>query len=110
MKEQLNWVHWPDSKAVTKGMTNLSQFSSAYQKRKEQYPDYKPSKEALDIALKIEEKGYYKIENFLDINQIDLINKKVDEILKDGNHPDNQNNISENIAKNESYIFNVFNP
>lgn len=40
MKEQLNWVHWPDSKAVTKGMTNLSQFSSAYQKRKEQYPDY----------------------------------------------------------------------
>ena len=107
---KLNWVHWPDSKAVTKGMTNLSQFSSAYQKRKKQYPDYKPSKEALDIALKIEEKGYYKIENFLDINQIDLINKKVDGVLKDGNHPDNQNNISENIARNEKLYIQCLQP
>ena len=105
MNQQLTWVHWPDPKAVTKGMTNLTQFSNAYQTRKKQYPNYKPTAEALDIALKIEEKGYHKIENFLDVNQIDLINKKVNKILSDGNHPDNQGKISEKDARdNKLYI------
>ena len=101
----IEWVHWPDPKAVTKGYTNLSKFSKAYTERQEQYPNYKPSKEALDIALKIEEKGYYKIENFLDTDQIDLLNKKVEKILDDGNHPDNQGKISQQNARdNKLYI------
>ena len=105
MNNNLEWVHWPDPKAVTKGYTNLSKYSEAYVKRQEQYPNYKPSNEALDIALKIEEKGYHKIEGFLDTNQVDSINKKVDEILSDGNHPDNQGKISQQDARdNKLYI------
>ena len=50
MNNNIEWVHWPDPKAVTKGFTNLSKFSEAYVKRQEQYPNYKPSNEALDIA------------------------------------------------------------
>ena len=105
MNNNLEWVYWPDPKAVTKGYTNLSKYSEAYVKRQEQYPNYKPSNEALDIALKIEEKGYHKIEGFLDTNQVDSINKKVDEILSDGNHPDNQGKISQQDARdNKLYI------
>jgi len=105
MENNTEWIYWPNPKAVTKGMTNLSQFSNAYQKRKKQYPDYKPSNEALNIALKIEEKGYHKIENFLNTDQIDLISKKVDEILSDGNHPNNQGKISQQDARdNKLYI------
>ena len=105
MNNNLEWVYWPDPKAVTKGYTNLSKYSEAYVKGQEQYPNYKPSNEALDIALKIEEKGYHKIEGFLDTNQVDSINKKVDEILSDGNHPDNQGKISQQDARdNKLYI------
>lgn len=101
----LEWVHWPDPRAVTRGpldtsIRNLTLYSEAYQQRQQKYPNYKPSKEASDIALEIEEKGHYKIENFLDTNQIDLINKKVDEILSDKDHPYNQNKISEKDAQN----------
>jgi hypothetical protein len=41
----------------------------------------------------------FKIENFLNIDQIDAINKRVDEILENANHPYNQNKISENEAQ-----------
>jgi hypothetical protein len=51
MNNQLQWVNWPDPRAVTKGETNLRQYSESYIKRKTQYPDYAPSNEALNIAL-----------------------------------------------------------
>ena len=105
MEQQIEWVNWPDPKAITRGavstgLQNLTLYSEAYTKRKNQYPNYKPSDKALDIALNLEKKGHYKIENFLDTNQIDLINAKVDEILKDATHPYNQNKISEKDAQN----------
>ena len=110
MNNNLEWVYWPDPKAVTKGYTNLSKYSEAYVKRQEQYPNYKPSNEALDIALKIEEKGYHKIEGFLDTNQVDSINKKVDEILSDGNHPDNQGKISQQDARDKKLYIQCLQP
>lgn len=100
----IEWVHWPDPRAVTRGsvdssIKNLTLYSQAYQTRKQQYPDYAPSKKAIDVALEIEKNGYHKIENFLDINQIDLINKRVDEILQNAQHPYNQNKIAESDAQ-----------
>ena len=90
MNQQLEWVNWPDHRAVNKGYENLSKYSEAYVVRKQQHPDYQPSKEAINVALEIEEKGYTKIENFLDIDQIDLLYQKVEEILSDSTHPSNQ--------------------
>jgi hypothetical protein len=100
----IEWFSWPDPRAVTKGavdssIKNLTMYSDAYQKRKQQYPNYTPSQEAIDIATQIEKHGHYKIENFLNIDQIDAINKRVDEILENANHPYNQNKISENEAR-----------
>ena len=82
MNQQLEWVNWPDPRAITKGYENLSKYSEAYTTRKQQYPDYQPSDNAINVALEIEEKGYAKIENFLDTNLIDTLNQKVEEISK----------------------------
>ena len=105
MNPQINWVYWPDPKAITKGETNLYKYSEAYVDRKKQYPDYVPSQKAVDVALEIEKKGYAKIENFFDINQIDLLNLKVEEILNDASHYANQSKISQiDARKNQLYI------
>lgn len=110
MSQQLEWVYWPDHRAVTKGETNLQQYSDAYVKRKTQYPDYKPSQKALDIALEIEEKGYAKVENFLDINLIDTIYQKVEDILNDANHPANQSKIAQSDARKSQLYLQIFQP
>jgi hypothetical protein len=110
MNQQLQWVYWPDARAVTKGESNLRQYSNAYVTRKTKYPEYMPSKEALNIALEIEEKGYAKIENFLDINQIDLLKQKVEEILSNADHPANQSKISQDDARKKQLYIQVFQP
>jgi len=110
MSQQLEWVNWPDPKSVTKGYENLSKYSEEYTKRKQQYPDYQPSNNAINIALELEEKGYVKIENFLDIKQIDLLHQKVEEILNDANHPANQGKISQEDARKDKLYIQVLQP
>lgn len=110
MDTNIQWVNWPDSRAVTNGITNLTKFSEGYTKRKEKYPDYTPSEAALEVAYQIDEKGYAKIENFLDINIIDLINEKTQEILNDQSHPYNQNKISQDDAKKAKPYIQVLQP
>jgi len=100
----IEWVNWPDPRAVTKGMDNLSKFSQAYVERREKYKNYSPSSDGLKIASEIEEKGYAKLENFLDIETIDLINSKTEEILSNGNHPYNQSKISQDISRNSQLV------
>lgn len=90
MKQQIEWVYWPDPRAVTKGPEYLRQYSDTYVKRKNQYPDYKPSKKAMDIALEIETNGFAKIDQCLDLNLIDKLNARVEDILNDAQHPFNQ--------------------
>lgn len=110
MSQQLEWVHWPDPRAVTKGYENLSKYSEAYTTRKQQYPDYQPSKEAINIALEIEEKGHAKIENFIDINLIDNLYQKVEEILSNANHPANQSKISQDEARKNQLYTQIYQP
>jgi ectoine hydroxylase-related dioxygenase (phytanoyl-CoA dioxygenase family) len=110
MNSQIQWVYWPDPKSVTKGYENLSKYSKAYIERKNKYPNYIPSQNATDIAIEIEEKGYAKIENFLDIKQIDLLNQKVEEILSDANHIANQSKISQKDARNSQLYIQVLQP
>ena len=105
MNENIKWIHWPDPRAVTRGNENLHKYSKAYAARKKQFPDYKPSNEAINVAAEIEEKGYAKIENFLDVSQIDNLYAKVEEILSDAKHPANQSKIAQSDArKNQLYI------
>jgi len=110
MNEKIEWVNWPDQRAVTNGSENLYKYSDAYVKRKEQYPLYKASEDGVRIALEIEEKGYAKIENFLDIDQIDSLNQKVEEILDNANHPANQSKISQIDARNSQLYIQVLQP
>jgi ectoine hydroxylase-related dioxygenase (phytanoyl-CoA dioxygenase family) len=110
MNQQLEWLHWPDPKSITKGYENLFKYSEEYTKRKQQYPDYQPSDNAIDVALEIEEKGYVKIENFLDTNLIDTLNQKVEEILSDASHNANQSKIAQNDARKNQLYIQVFQP
>jgi hypothetical protein len=110
MNQQLQWVYWPDPRAVTRGENNLRQYSDAYIKRKAQYPEYTPSDKALHVALELEEKGYAKVENFLDVNQIDILNQKVEHILSDATHPANQGKISQDDARNTQLYIQVLQP
>ena len=77
----MNWYEWPDSRAIKGGGTPLVRFNSALEERKKKYPDYKPTKEALNIASVLEKKGYYHIEKCLDIDQIDRLKEAFDRIL-----------------------------
>ena len=108
--DNLIWVHWPDERAVTKGMENLSKFSDSYSIRKEKYSDYTPSEDSLKIAYEIEENGYARIESFIDLDVIDSINKKTEEILSDGLNPYNQNKISQSDARNSQLYIQVLQP
>ena len=110
MNQQLEWVYWPDPRAVTKGYENLSKYSQSYVTRKQQYPLYQPSDQAIVIASEIEEKGYAKIENFLDTAQIDLLYQKVEEILSDANHTANQSKISQADARKSQLYIQVLQP
>jgi len=110
MNQQLEWVNWPDPRAVTKGYENLSKYSEAYITRKQQYPDYQPSNEAVNVALELEEKGYTKIENFLDTTLIDTLYQKVEEILSDASHHANQSKIAQNDARKTQLYSQVFQP
>lgn len=110
MSNNIEWVYWPDPRAVTKGMENLSKFSQSYVERREKYKSYSPSFDAIKIAHEIEQKGYARLENFLDLETIDLINSKTQEILNDGNHPYNQNKISQKDAKNSQLYIQVLQP
>ena len=110
MKQNLEWVHWPDSQAVTGGYENLSRYSQAYVERKQQYPDYVPSEQSIQIAREIEQNGYAKIENFLDISQIDLINARVESILNDATHPANQSKISQTDARKSQLYIQILQP
>ena len=110
MNQQLEWLHWPDPKSITKGYENLFKYSEEYTKRKQQYPDYQPSDNAIDVALEIEEKGYVKIENFLDTNLIDTLNQKVEGILSDASHNANQSKIAQNDARKNQLYIQVFQP
>lgn len=108
--DNLTWVHWPDERAVTKGMENLSKFSDLYSIRKEKYSDYTPSEDSLKIAYEIEENGYARIESFIDLDVIDSINKKTEEILSDGLNPYNQNKISQSDARDSQLYIQVLQP
>lgn len=110
MSQNIEWFYWPNYKAVTKGMENLTKFSEAYSLRKEKYSDYIPSEDGLMIAHQIEENGYAKLEGFLDKEYIDLVNKKTNEILRDGSNPYNQNKISESDARNSQLYIQVLQP
>ena len=110
MSQQVEWVHWPDTRAVTKGYDNLSKYSQAYVQRKEQYPDYQPSNEAMRTAIEIEEKGYAKIENYLDTDLIDEISNRVESILNDAKHPANQNKVSQTNARKDKLYIQVLQP
>ena len=110
MNQQLEWLHWPDPKSITKGYENLFKYSEEYTKRKQQYPDYQSTKESLNIALEIEEKGYTKIENFFNTNQINLLNQKVEEILNNADHPANQSKIAQNDARKTQLYTQIFQP
>lgn len=108
--DNLTWVHWPDERAVTKGMENLSKFSDSYSIRKEKYSDYTPSQDSLKIAYEIEENGYARIKSFIDLDIIDSINKKTEEILSDGLNPYNQNKISQSDARDSQLYIQVLQP
>lgn len=110
MDTNFKWLYWPDPRSVTNGMTNLQKFSDLYTERKEKYPDYTPSESALLVAHQIEKNGYAKIENFIDYNLIDDINRKTQEILNDASHPYNQNKISQIDAKNSKPYIQVLQP
>ena len=112
MKPNINieWHNWPELLAVYGGYKNLSMYSKYYSDRQEKYPNYTPSAEAKDIALHIEKNGYYKIENFLDINQIDKVSDKLNEILGDANHPYNQNKISLKDAQEQKHYIQCLQP
>jgi ectoine hydroxylase-related dioxygenase (phytanoyl-CoA dioxygenase family) len=110
MSKNIEWVYWPDPKSVTNGMTNLEKFSSLYVQRKEKYPNYSPNESSMKVAQDIDEKGYAKIENFLSLELIDKINEKTQRILDDGNHPYNQNKISQLDAKNTKAYIQVLQP
>lgn len=110
MNNKIEWVHWPDERAVTNGIINLAKFSQGYTTRKDKYPDYVPSDSALNVAYEIDEKGYAKVENFLDTNLIDLINEKTQNILDDENDPRNQNKISQSAAKKSKPYIQILQP
>lgn len=110
MTTNIDWVHWPDPRAVTNGNTNLQKFSEGYIVRKEKYPDYSPTDDALRVAYEIEEKGYAKIEGFIDHTLIDAINDKTQFILNDGNHPFNQGKISQQDARESKPYIQVLQP
>jgi len=107
---KIEWVHWPDPKAVTNGMANLEKFSRLYLQRKEKYPEYSPINDAIAVAYEIEEKGYAKVENFLSLEVIDAIDRKTQEILNDSDHPYNQGKISQTDAKNSKPYIQVLQP
>jgi hypothetical protein len=110
MSQNIEWVYWPDIRSITNGLTNLTKFSEAYSVRKEKYPNYTPQENAISVAYEIEEKGYAKIENFLSLELIDTINQKTQRILDDGNHPYNQNKISQSDARNTKPYIQVLQP
>lgn len=80
------WHEWPDGRAVKGGSEVLTKFNNALMARKEKYPNYKPSEEALNIAKVIEEKGYYHVENCFDIDQLDRLKEAFDKILLEKQH------------------------
>lgn len=110
MNQTLEWVNWPDPRAITKGYENLNKYSQAYVSRKQQYPDYNATDAAIDIALELEEKGYVKIENFLDTTIIDTLYRRVEEILSDATHPANQSKIAQDDARSNQLYIQVLQP
>jgi len=110
MNQTVEWVTWPDHRAVTNGYENLNKYSQAYVSRKQQYPDYQSSDAAINIAMELEEKGYAKIENFLDTSIIDSLYQRVEEILSDASHPANQSKISQHDARSNQLYIQVFQP
>jgi len=110
MNNSIEWVYWPDPRAVTKGKVNLSTYNQEYSTRKQKYPDYVPSQIGADIALEIEEKGYAKIENILDTTQIDVVSKRVEEILNIHNHPANQSKVKQTDARKKVPYIQVLQP
>lgn len=116
MNQKIQWVHWPDPRAVTRKNNaqkyfshygenaNLIAYSKAYEERKAKYPDFKPSKKAMDAALEIDEKGYTIIENYFSEELVDSIAETTKNILDDPNHPANTKNINlEQARKTELY-------
>ena len=83
----MNWYEWPDGRAIKGGGSQLERFNSALEERKKKYPDYKPTKEALNIASVLEKKGYYYIEKCLDIDQIDKLRDAFDDFLNRTDNP-----------------------
>ena len=110
MHSNINWVSWPDPRAVTNGNANLQKFSELYVQRKEKYPNYVPSNSALSIAHEIEKNGHAKVENFIDHKLIDAINSKTRGILDDGDNPYNQSKISQLDARNSKPYIQVLQP
>ena len=110
MNQKLEWVMWPDHRAVTKGYENLNKYSQAYVSRKQQYPDYQSTEDAVNVALELEEKGYIKIEKFLDTTIIDTLYHRVEEILSDATHPANQSKISQYDARTNQLYIQVLQP
>lgn len=112
----IQWVYWPDPKAVTRKNdalkhfpyygenANLIAYSKAYEARKAKYPDFKPSKEAMDTALEIDEKGYTIVKNYFPEKLIDSIAETTKNILNDPDHPANKANINlEQARKTQLY-------
>lgn len=99
---QINWVYWPDPKAVTKKNgaqtflshygenANLIAYSNAYVKRKQDFPNYEPSVKAQELALEIDEKGYAIVKNYFSEDLVNSILSTTLDILNDPNHPSNK--------------------
>lgn len=100
--DNIKWVYWPDPKSVMRKNdaqkffpeygddANLIAFSNAYVNRKESFPEYKPTEEAIKIATEIDEKGYVVIPNYFSEDQVQKIYESTYRILDDPTHPANK--------------------
>jgi hypothetical protein len=108
--ENIKWVYWPDSRAVTKGSLNLKNFEQSLEERSSKYPNFKPSEQAIQLANEIKEKGYTKLNKYLDTNLIDDVFNEVEKILDNKDNPFNQDQISQKEAKSTKPYIQVLQP
>ena len=96
--------------SVHGGRYQVSKFIDALDKRKRKYRTFKPSEKAIEIATVLEERGWYKVPNCLDIEQIDKVAEIVELILDDPDNPYNSQGKSQEEARKSMLMNQVNHP
>ena len=90
--------------SVHGGRSKIAKFTDALDKRKRKYRTFKPSEKAIEIATVLEEKGWYKVPNCLDIEQIDKVAEIVELILDDPDNPYNNQGKSQEESRKSNLM------